>query len=283
MELTRLETHKSHAGTQNALAGLRRWQLERDDESDPGGRIYKDSAGTIFHSVTRILSATAPEQQQEALRKWLERPNSEADRSLAAERGTLTHSHAEYLLKTANKLVRNTANRRGLWRTGTDGLERAPKAITAWAMEKAIQGAPSPSWSASGYARGLRHWIAQHVTAIHAVEFSVHSLHGFAGSADGLLDIDGCCSVVDWKTTRKSAHACMETVLEGYRCQAAAYVLGLKERTGIEVDQAAIVLARRTGAPSVTLVRGQELRDAEQRFLERCARYFDSLTSGTSQ
>ena len=71
----------------------------------------------------------------------------------------------------------------------------------------------------------------------------------------------------------------MDTVLEGYRCQAAAYALGLKERTGIEVDQAAIVLARRTGAPSVTLVRGQELRDAEQRFLERCARYFDSLTA----
>ena len=264
---------------QEALAGLRRWQLERDDESDPGGRIYKDSAGTIYHSVTRILSATAPEQQQEALRKWLERPNSEGDRALAAERGTLMHSHAEYLLKTANKLVRNTANRRGLWRTGTDGLERAPKAITAWGLEKAIQGAPSPSWSASGYARGLRHWIAQNITAIHAVEFSVHSQHGFAGSADGLLDIAGTLSVVDWKSTKKSAHACMDTVLEGYRCQAAAYVLGLKERTGIEVDQAAIVLARRTGAPSVTLVRGQELRDAEQRFLERCSRYFSDICS----
>ena len=74
-------SHKSHA--QDALAGLRKWQLERDDESDPGGRIYRDSAGTIYHSVTRILSATAPEEQQEALRKWLERPNSEADRSLA--------------------------------------------------------------------------------------------------------------------------------------------------------------------------------------------------------
>ena len=264
---------------QDALAGLRRWQLERDDESDPGGRIYRDSAGTIFHSVTRILSATAPEAQQEALRKWLERPNSEADRTLAAERGTLTHSHAEYLLKTANKLVRSTANRRGLWRTGSDGLERAPKAIMAWAMEQAIQGAPSPSWSASGYARGLRHWIAKNVTAIHAVEFSVHSMYGFAGSADGLLDIAGTLSVVDWKTTKKSAHACMDTVLEGYKCQAGAYSLGLTERTGIQVDQAAIVLARRTGAPAVTLVRGQELRDAEQRFLDRCSRYFTDLGS----
>jgi len=266
-------------GTQDALAGLRRWQLERDDESDPGGRIYRDGTGTIYHSVTRILSATAPEAQQEALRKWLERPGSEGDRALAAERGTLTHSHAEYLLKTANKLVRNTANRRGLWRTGSDGLERAPKAITAWGLEKAIQGAPSPSWSASGYARGLRHWIAKNVTAIHAVEFSVHSLHGFAGSADALADVDGVTTVCDWKTTKKSAHACMETVLEGYKCQAAAYVLGLKERTGIEVDQAAIVLARRTGAPAVTIVKGQELKDAEQRFLERCSRYFDNLTA----
>ena len=297
-------THGSHA--QDALAGLRKWQLERDDESDPGGRIYKDSAGTIYHSVTRILGATAPEEQQAALQRWLERPGSEGDRALAAERGTLTHSHAEYLLKTANKLARQTANKRGAWslrctacggsardedwgvnhtcpRCGavgaTDGLERYPRSITAWGLKKAVEGAPSAAWSAAGYARGLRHWILENVTAIHAIEFSVHSQHGFAGSADGLLDIAGTLSICDWKTTRKSAHSFMGSVLEQYTDQCGAYSLGLTERTGIQVDQAVIVLARRTGAPAVTLVRGQELRDAEQRFLERCSRYFSDICS----
>ena len=59
----------NRAGTQDALAGLRKWRLERDDESDPGGRVYRDQAGTVYHSVTRILSATAPPHQQAALQR----------------------------------------------------------------------------------------------------------------------------------------------------------------------------------------------------------------------
>ena len=56
------------------LAALKGNYLERDDESDPGGRIYRDKvSGEIYHSVTRILGATAPAEQQAALAKWLER------------------------------------------------------------------------------------------------------------------------------------------------------------------------------------------------------------------
>jgi hypothetical protein len=95
----------NRAGTQDALAGLRKWSLERDDISDPGGRVYRDKAGTVYHSVTRILSATAPAAQQAALQRWLERPDSERDRAMAAERGTQAHNHAEFLLKTARKLA----------------------------------------------------------------------------------------------------------------------------------------------------------------------------------
>lgn len=40
-------THKSHA--QDALAGLRKWTLERDDSSDLGGRIYRDPTGGVYH------------------------------------------------------------------------------------------------------------------------------------------------------------------------------------------------------------------------------------------
>ena len=45
------------------LTSLQQRLLERDDESDPGGRIYRDKvSGEIYHSVTRILGATAPEE-----------------------------------------------------------------------------------------------------------------------------------------------------------------------------------------------------------------------------
>ena len=143
--------------SQNALAGLRRWTLERDD-SGPH-RVYRDKRGNTYASVTHILKETSPQWQKDALDRWLERPTAPAERDLACQRGTLAHDHAEYVLKTAAKLARNSANKRGSWRTGDDGLERAPKGITTWALEKAIQGAPRVSWSASGYARGLRSWI----------------------------------------------------------------------------------------------------------------------------
>ena len=92
------------------LASLQQRLLERDDESDPNGRIYRDKvSGEIYHSVTRILGATAPEEQQKALAKWLERPDSTQTRDMAAARGTAAHNSAEYVLKTAQRLARATA------------------------------------------------------------------------------------------------------------------------------------------------------------------------------
>jgi hypothetical protein len=184
---------------------------------------------------------------------------------------------------------------------------RPPSAITTWALQKAIQGAPRPAWSASGFARGLRHWIEANVTAIHAVEFSVFASLtpsndgtlklagspftgcsaggseqserpiGFAGTADGLFDIQGTLCITDWKTTKKSIHGDMSATLEGYKAQAGAYSLGLTHLTGIVAPSAAIVVARRTGAPSVTVLGEAELRQAEDDFLQRVARYFLAL------
>jgi len=277
----------NRAGTQDALAGLRKWRLERDDESDPGGRVYRDKAGTVYHSVTRILSATAPEHQQKALQRWLERPDSERDRAMAAERGTQAHNHAEFLLKTARKLAANAANKRSAWSVSpSDGLMRPPSAITAWALQRAIQGAPRPAWSASGFARGLRHWIEGNVTAIHAVEFSIYHPAGFAGSADGLLDVGGTLSVVDFKTTKASAHQnsdSKEARLHSYRHQLGGYSLGLRHLTGINVPQGVIVTARRTGAPEITVLSEAELRLAEEAFLERVERYFKAASVSETQ
>ena len=92
------------------LTVLQQRTLERDDESDPNGRIYRDKvSGEIYHSVTRILGATAPEEQKKALERWLERPDSTQTRDMAAARGTAAHNSAEYVLKTAQRLARATA------------------------------------------------------------------------------------------------------------------------------------------------------------------------------
>ena len=261
------------------LAALKGRYLERDDESDPNGRIYRDKvSGEIYHSVTRILGATAPPEQQEALAKWLERPGSFQTREMAAARGTAAHSSAEYVLKLAQRLSRGAAKKRNGWKMGEDGLYRAPKALTKWSLEKAVQSAPRVPWSATGYARGLRGWILDHVTAIHAVEFSAFHPAGFAGAADGLLDIDGVgpC-VIDWKTSQKSIHKSNESQLFNYRAQLGAYSLMLNYRTGIQAQGGFVVVARRTGAPTVEQLDLDELKKQEDLFLERCATYFMHL------
>ena len=117
--------------SQQALSTLRRNLLERDD-SGPF-RVYRDNTGNTFHSVTHILKETAPAHQKDALERWLARPGAIQDRDLAANRGTKAHDACEYTLKTATQLARKTANKRNVWKTSPDGLERCPTPITRWA------------------------------------------------------------------------------------------------------------------------------------------------------
>ena len=267
---------RSSCGKQDALAGLRKWQLERDDTSDPGGRLYWDESGRKYFSVTRILAETSPQEQRQALERWLAKPGAEQERSMAANRGSQAHAHLEYCVKTGARLARNSANKRGCWKQCSDGLERCPAAITKWALHKAVENAPSASWSSSGYARGLRSWALERITQVHACEFSISHPAGFAGSCDGLFDVDKQLCLVDWKTTGASRHqsgAMKEARLLNYRDQLGGYSLGLHHLTGIEAPGAAIVVGRRTGAPEVTFLGAAELKEAEKRFLERVERF----------
>lgn len=260
----------------HALSELAKWKLERDDESDPGGRIYRDTNGEIYHSVTRILKETS--NSKAALEAWVARLGEEratAERDTAATRGTLTHNCAEYLLRTAKRMAEQTAKRRGSWYSKPDGLERAPAPLTTWALRQVMPSVPKAGLSAAGYRRGLLAWIEEHVTAIHAIEFSVHHPAGFAGTADALLDVRGKGPLlVDWKT---SFNKRSEELLEDYTDQLGAYSLGLRRLTPIQPKGGIIVVARRAGKPDIRELTALELRGAEARFLERCHTYYDTL------
>ena len=53
---------------QEKLSKLRKSSLVRDDSgTDFDWRVYRDNAGGVFHSVTHILGATAPDNQKQAL------------------------------------------------------------------------------------------------------------------------------------------------------------------------------------------------------------------------
>ena len=148
------------------------------------------------------------------------KPGSALERDIACQRGTLAHDHAEYLLKTAAKLARQTANKRGSWRSGDDGLERAPKQITHWAIDKALNGRAACSLERQWLRPRSTDLIGENVTAIHAIEFSVHDPRGWAGTADALIDLNGTLCIADWKT---SVNARSEEMLANYICQAGAY------------------------------------------------------------
>jgi hypothetical protein len=275
---------------QDALSALRHWNLTRDDTG--ASRVYRDRAGTVYHSVTSILSATSDTTGLEQWAAGMDRiygaGAAEQERDTAAKRGTQTHSQAEYLLKTASKLARNTANRTGTYRVGPDGLYRLPSPVYTWALAKAAERLPPVSWSAKGYARSLTGWITQNITQCFACEFSIHHPAGFAGTADGLVSVGpeallrhgldpalaGAPFIADWKTSarRKSAAG-----LENYRLQAGAYSLGLQHLTGIRPAGAFIVLARRVGPPDIQCLNQDELVLAEDGYLARVQQFYSQL------
>jgi hypothetical protein len=274
----------------NALAALRRSQLVRDDSGE--SRVYRDSAGTIYYSVTSILSAT---KDASGLESWARRQDfiygpgaAIQDRDTAAHRGTEAHSQAEYLLKTTNKVARATANKRNAIHIDPHGLPHIPTPVFRWAMGRTLPNIPPISFSAKGYGRSLTGWIAANVTQCHACEFSIYHPAGFAGTADALIsvsgetleshgetpDLRGAPWIADFKT---SANRRNEAMLHDYRLQLGAYSLGLQHLTGVSPAGGLIIVARRAGPPDVTLLRKDDLVRAEDGYLERCRQFFEAI------
>jgi len=263
------------SNTQDTLAGLRRWRLEQDN-SGPF-RVYRDQKGNVYSSVTHILKETS---DNTGLERWVARlgpAEATTQRNVAATRGNMAHSQAEYLLKTAQQLSRNTANKRNAIHWDDQGLARIPPKITQWALQKVRPNVPQVGWSASGYARSLSNWITENVTEIFASEFSIHHPAGFAGTCDALVSLKGHSGifVTDWKTSVGRKTDIQDRLPPGhsYIDQCGAYSLGLKHLTGLQPAGAAVVLARRCGVPNVHIMQTDELERAERSYLARVEQY----------
>jgi hypothetical protein len=262
------------SNTQDTLAALRKRRLVQDN-SGPF-RVYRDSTGTIDHSVTHILKETS---DTTGLERWVARlgeVEATQQRNVAANRGNMAHNQAEYLLKTAQRLARSTANKRNAIHWDDNGLARIPTPITQWALQKVHPNIPRVGWSASGFARGLSGWISENVTEIFASEFSIHHPAGFAGTCDALVGLKGHSGLIvaDWKTS-----VGRKTIGPGhsYFDQLGAYALGLEHLTGLKPAGASVVLARRCGTPDVFTFNTDLLEQAKQSFMRRVDTYFDAL------
>ena len=264
---------------QDALANLRKWTLERDDTGD--FRVYRDKEGNVYHSVTHILKETSSQGEKAALAKWLKRPGSAAKGEMARQIGTLAHENLEYVFKTARTLCSNAGNKRNSWKIYADGLARPTKAITSWALKKAIQGAPSVPFAADLHARSLREWAGSgSITAIHASEFSIHHPLGFAGTADLLIDVEGSgLTLCDLKTTGSEKDK-PDAYLANYFCQLGAYALGLDHLSKIRPKSGLILIAKGDGTIQARSLSLLELEGAKSLFKERMVIYRRLLDLG---
>lgn len=257
---------------QDTLATLRRWNLVQDN-SGPHRTYYLASNPSVkYASVTHILKETSDTTGLVQWEKRLGAVEAASQRNTAATRGNMAHSQAEYLLKTASALARRAANKRTI-KFDERGLAQIPPALTKWALNRIHAKLPPVGWSAAGYARGLSQWIVDNVTQIHASEFSIHHPAGFAGTCDGLIDINGKLFVADWKTTARTKVLDQD---HQYVHQLGAYSLGLQHLTGLRPQGGVIVLARRCGAPQVHMLNQDELVLAEDAYLERVKLYYSA-------
>jgi len=266
--------------TQDVLARLRKRTLVQDN-SGPF-RVYRDAKGNIYSSVTHILSQTS---DRTGLEQWITRTDkfygagaAIQERDTAAKRGNMAHNQAEYLLKTAQRLARNTANKRNAIKWDDNGLARIPPPITQWALKKVHETLPEVGWSAAGYARGLSGWITENVTEIFASEFSIYHPAGFAGTCDALVSLKGHSGITicDWKTSASNKLPYMNSDHQ-YVHQLGAYSLGLQNLTALRVSGGAVVLARRIGEPDIYSITQDELVQAEDAYLARVVQYQESL------
>jgi len=188
-------------------------------------------------SVTRILGATS--EGKERLAHWLKRPDSAAISAAACERGTWTHAQIE-----------------------------------AW-----IDGEPNtPHFAYGGYFRNIRPWLEAHVHTIIAKELPLWHPAGFAGTFDALGHISTpstpptALTLIDWKTSARRRTA---DLVADYFAQLGAYRLALAHTYGVEVDGAALVIARPTGStPDVWELDAPILRAASDAFLHRLDLYY---------
>ena len=99
---------------------------------------------------------------------------------MAAARGTAAHNSAEYVLKTAQRLARATAQKRNSGAFQKMAFIEHQKQSQNGRWKKPFKG-PRVAWSASVLLRAPRLDL-DHVTAIHSVEFIAFHPAGFAGA-----------------------------------------------------------------------------------------------------
>lgn len=174
-------------------------------DGQPTGRVYEDSEGNRYNSVTNVIGKMT---DKGALDKWIARVGTEeANRvkNLAAHRGTAFHNLAE-------KYLNNDANyKRGVMPVHLDSFSQ------------------------------IRPYLDQYIGKIYGIEHQMFSRTlKAAGTADLIAFWKDEIAIIDFKTSRKPK---LPEHIKHYFLQATTYAMMVQELYGIEVERYAIVMA----------------------------------------
>ena len=179
-----------------------------------GVRLYETPDGNFYPSITTVLST----RNKKGLHEWRKRVGDDVANYVArkaAVRGTHVHHMCEDYL---NNMHLNYP----------DDWKKHKQKFLPYVLFKQ-----------------LRDSVLQKVNNIYAQECGLYSdKYKVAGRVDCIAEYDGKLSIIDFKTSSKERS---DDWNESYYIQASAYAEMFEERTGITIDQVAILVVTEDG------------------------------------
>jgi len=179
-------------------------QIEKD-----GFRYYQTPDGTLYPSITTVLSKTT---DMSGLDDWRQKVGKDVADKISAEsltHGTMTHQLCEDFLNNRPSVGNFSDTSKNHFENLKPYLQKMNN----------IRGTELPLYSD---------------------EFQI------AGTCDCIAEYDGRLSVIDFKTSRGKLMEYYDKV-QNYFMQATAYSLMWKERTNIEINQIVIIGSEEAG------------------------------------
>lgn len=171
----------------------------------PNGRIYVDSDGFEYHSVTTLLSKHP--QKKHMLAEWRRRVgDAEANRvmAIASQRGTRIH----------------------------DGMEKYLRGDVNWTNNISVVDLDA--------IMGIKKHVDANVDLIYGIELQLCSRElATAGTADLVCRWLGKNTIGDFKTSKRYKR---KADITDYFLQSAAYGVMVKEKYDIDIEQIAIIM-----------------------------------------
>jgi len=210
---------------EHQLVDLAPLQVEEIDNR----RYYVTPSGARYPSVTTVIGESLDKR---ALEKWKLKMGAEADviSARAKARGTRFHQITEAYLLNRSEFP----------------FVATHFEIEAFAWVKSV--------------------LDERVGVVRGIECPLYSDRlATAGRADAIVDFDGVCSVVDFKTARRAKES--KWILN-YFLQASTYAVMFEELTGIETPRVAVVISVDNDLPQVFVARVSEYRERLEHVFE---------------